>query len=254
LFWKSKNIYTLKTINKMRQLNTIIALLIATTLFSCKKDIIGDGPITTETRQVDSFSIIELQMNGNVYYRNDSVWKVEISAKESIHPVLETKVVNGKLVIRYHDGETYDNDESIRINVSGPRVSQFFTTTSGNVHVVNDINVQNLVLNSKGAGNISLNGITAGAIHAESKQSGRISAGSGTAVSVDYRTEASGTIDLRYVSAKYAVARSKGSGDIRVKVSHTLEAKVLGSGWIFFQGWPSVDGTVFGSGRLVRVE
>lgn len=238
----------------MGQVNIIISILLATTLFSCKKDIIGEGPITTETRQVDSFNVIELQMNGNVYYRVAPEWKVEISAKESIHPILETTVVNGKLVVRYYNGKTFDNDESIRINVSGPRVSQFFTTTSGNVHVVNDINVQNLVLNSKGAGNITLNGITAGAIHAESKQSGRISAGSGTAVTVDYRTDASGTIDLRYVAAKYAVARSKGSGDIRVKVSHTLEAKVLGSGWIFFQGWPDVDGSVIGSGRLVRVE
>src|SRR5687767_5000024 len=215
---------------------SMIAVVMMTALFSCTKEVIGDGPITTETRTVTAFTGIELQMNGNVYYRNDSAWKLEVSARESIHPILETNVVNGKLVIRYFDGKTYDNDESIRINVSGPGVSGFFTKTSGNVNVVNDINVQNLVLNSSGAGNISLADVTAGAIHAESKQSGRISAGSGTVITEDLRTEASGTIDFRYLAAKYAYARTKGSGDIRVKVSEKLEAKVYGSGWIFYQG------------------
>jgi hypothetical protein len=232
----------------------MIAIVMMTALFSCTKEVIGDGPITTETRTVTAFTGIELQMNGNVYYRNDSAWKLEISARESIHPILETNVVNGKLVIRYYNGKTYDNDESIRITVSGPGVSSFFTTTSGNINVVNNISVGNLILNSSGAGNISLVNVTASAIHAESKQSGRISAGSGTAVTEDLRTEASGTIDLRYIAAKYASARSKGSGDIRLKVSEKLEAKVIGSGWIFFQGWPDVDGQVLGSGRLVRVE
>jgi hypothetical protein len=238
----------------MKQLIFSMMVLMALGLFSCKKEIIGDGPITTETRPVSAFTNIELQMNGNVYYRNDSVFKLEISARESIHPILETNVVGGKLVIRYFDGKTYDNDESIRINVSGPGVSGFFTKTSGNVNVMNNISVQNLILNSAGAGNISLMGVTAGAINAESKQSGRISAGVGTVVTEDLRTEASGTIDFRYIASKYAYARSKGSGDIRLKVSERLEAKVHGSGWIFYQGWPSVDGQVLGSGRLVKVD
>src|ERR1044071_2660187 len=105
----------------MKQLITaLVAVIILAT--SCKKEVIGDGPVTTQTRTVSNFTGIDLRMNGYVYYTNEPVWKIEVTAKESIHSILETKVVNSKLVIRYSNGKTYDADESIRIHVSGPGV------------------------------------------------------------------------------------------------------------------------------------
>lgn len=239
----------------MKQLKVFtIMLVLAAGLLSCKKDIIGEGPVITETRTVGSFTGIELQMNGNVYYRNDSAFKIEISARESIHDMLETKVVNGVLVVRYYDGKTYDNDESLRITVSGPGLNRFVTNSSGNINAVNDINVSNLYVRSSGAGNINLLNVNALSIEVESKQSGRISAGSGKANTANLRTEGSGTIDLRYVEVKYAIAKLRGSNDIRLRVSDKLDVTVYGSGWMFYYGWPSVDGTVLGSGKIVRGE
>lgn len=230
----------------------IILMVLAVGLYSCKKDIIGDGPITTEVRTVGNFTGIELQMNGNVYYRNSTEWKVEVSARESIHDILETKVVNGVLVVRYYNGKTYDNDESIRITVSGPGVNHFVTNSSGNINAESDINVANLYLRSSGAGNITLLNVVALGIEAESKQSGRIAAGVGTANTANLRTEGSGTIDLRNVGVKYAIAKVRGSNDVRVRVSEKLEATVYGSGWVLYYGRPVVDGTVLGSGKIVR--
>lgn len=234
----------------MKQVIILVALSIA--LFSCKKDIIGEGPITTETRTVGSFTGIELQMNGNIYYRNDSAYKIEVSARESIHDMLETKVVNGTLVVRYYDGKTYDNDESLRITVSGPGLNRFVTNSSGNINAVTDINVANLYVRSSGAGNISLLNVNALSIEAESKQSGRISAGTGNANTANLRTEGSGTIDLRYVQVKYVIAKLRGSNDIRARVSDKLDVTVYGSGWMLYYGRPAVDGTVLGTGRIVR--
>ena len=79
----------------------IALLLVALTasFSSCKKDLIGEGPISTETRSITNFNSIDLQMNGNVYFKNDPQWKVEISARQSILPILETQVINKKLVI-----------------------------------------------------------------------------------------------------------------------------------------------------------
>src|SRR5436190_24278500 len=92
---------------------------------SCKKDLVGNGPVITETRAVQNFTGIDLRMNGYVYYTRDSISKLEITAKESIHSMLETSVINNTLVIRYTNGKTYDADGSIRINVSGPNVNGF---------------------------------------------------------------------------------------------------------------------------------
>ena len=232
----------------------IISIVLATVLFSCKKDIIGDGPVTTETRTVQNFTSIELQMNGNVYYRNNPEWKLEIAARESIHDMLETNVINGNLVIRYYNGKTYDNDESIRIIVSGPGVNNFVTTTSGNIVGENEIVVPNVGLRSSGSGNISISKVTATSLEAQSNQSGRVTVGAGSVNTENLKSAGSGTVDMRYVQAKYASAYTKGSGDIRVRVSEKLEAKIYGSGWVLYYGRPAVSSTVLGSGKVERAD
>jgi hypothetical protein len=234
--------------------NVLLSIVLATSLLSCKKDIIGDGPITTETRTVQNFTGIELQMNGNVYYRNDPQWKLEVSARESIHDILETNVINGKLVIRYYNGKTYDNDESIRITVSGPGVNNFVTTTSGNIIGENEITVSNVGLHSSGSGNILISKVTATSLEAQSLQSGKVSVGSGSVNTENLKSDGSGTVDMRGVQAKYAYAYTKGSGDIRVRASERLEAKIYGSGWVLYYGWPAVSSSIFGSGKVERAD
>jgi len=237
----------------MKKLTTAALLvgIIATTV-SCKKDVIGNGPVTTQTRTVNSFSGIILEMNGNVYYKNDSEWSVEVSAKESIHPVLETKVVNDRLVIRYSDGKTYDEDETIRITVSGPDVYGFELNSSGSIYVLNDIHAANVYLSTKGSGNISMQGITAANLDAQSLQSGKITAASGSAINSNLKSDGSGKIDLSGVATKNATAQIIGSGDIKLKATEKLDATIKGSGSVYFSGSPLITSHVSGTGRIVR--
>jgi hypothetical protein len=237
----------------MKKLTTAALLIgmIATTV-SCKKEVIGNGPVTTQPRTVNSFSGIILEMNGNVYYKNDTEWSVEVSAKESIHPILETKVVNDRLVIRYSNGKTYDEDESIRITVSGPDVSSFELNTSGSIYVMNDIQAPNVYLSTKGSGSISMQRIDAANLTAQSLQSGTITAASGSAINSNLKSDASGKVDLSGITTKYVTAHTIGSGDITVKATDKLDATIKGSGSIYFSGSPLITSHVSGTGRLVR--
>ena len=100
----------------MKKLTAAILLITLIAGFSsCRKEVIGEGPISTEARSITNFSSIDLRMNGNVYFSQENNWKVEVTAKESIHSILETIVVNNNLVIKYRNGRTYDEDASIRI-------------------------------------------------------------------------------------------------------------------------------------------
>ena len=238
----------------MKQLATKMALFItmAASMVSCKKEVIGEGPVRTETRTVTNFSGIDLQMNGNVYYQNAPTWKIEVSAKASIHDVLETNVNSGRLVVRYRNGKTYDNDESIRINVSGPGVNSFTLNTSGNIICLNAIETDNLYLRSSGSGDIILQTVEANAIEAESKQSGRITATGGSTINEKLKTDGSGKIDLSAISSKNVNARIVGSGDIKVKVADRLDVTIDGSGSVFFNGSPLISTHINGTGRLIR--
>lgn len=237
----------------MKQLTTaILVIAIITGTMSCKKDVVGEGPITTETRSVANFTGINLQMNGTVYYKKDSVWKLEVSAKQSIHAMLETNVINGILVIRYRNGKYYDADETIRINVSGPAVSSFMLNTSGSIVSADPIQANNLYLRSWGSGTIWLQQVNAGFIDAETTVSGQIVATVGTANSERLKTDGSGKIDLRSVAAKDVSAHIVGSGNITVKVSDRLEANIDGSGSVYFSGYPFISTDIDGTGELIR--
>jgi Putative auto-transporter adhesin, head GIN domain len=251
--FQQKKLINLKINKKMKKLTTVIMMIAVIAIsVSCKKDLVGNGPVTTQARTVTSFTGIDLRMNGDVYYKNDTAWKVEISAKESIHSMLETKVENNRLVIRYSNGRTYDADESIRINVSGPGVSSFALNTSGSIFCTNDIQTANLYLSTTGSGNISLQKVTANSIVAISGQSGRISATYGTAVNEDLKTDGSGKIDISAIASKNVTARTNGSGDIKVKVSDHLDATIDGSGSIYFDGYPVLTSHVAGTGKIIR--
>jgi len=238
----------------MKKLTTI--LLAATAVVgsvSCKKDLVGEGPVTSETRNIQNFTGIDLRMNGNVYYTKSETLKVEVSGPQSIHSMLETNVINGRLVIRYSNGKTYDNDPGIRINVSAPAVNTFLLNTSGSIFCLNDIQPDNLLLRSNGSGDIVFQKIITGNIDAESTQSGRISAGSGSAISEKLKTDGSGKIDFSGVAAKTVTTQTVGSGDIRVKVSDNLDVRIEGSGSVYFSGNPYISTHISGSGHLVRM-
>jgi hypothetical protein len=238
----------------MKKLTTAI-LITAATLgsVSCKKEVIGDGPITTETRTVQSFTGIDLRMNGNVYYTSSSERRVEISARQSIHGMLETSVVDNRLVIKYRNGKTYDADESIRIHVFAPDMNTLMLNSSGSIFGMNDIQTTSLMLRSYGSGIISLQKIVANNIDAESTVSGRITASGGTTQFEKLKTNGSGKIDLSAVSAKSATVRTIGSGDIKVKVSDDLDVTIEGSGSVYFSGYPYITTHISGTGRLVRL-
>jgi len=219
---------------------------------SCKKEVIGEGPVITQVRNISSFTGIDLQMNGNVYYENDADWKVEVTAKESIHPILETRVTGGKLVIRYTNGRTYDEDESIRIHIAGPGINRFELNSSGNIYFLSEIHQPELFLRSSGSGNILLQQADAGIIIAETRVSGHITAIGGSMQTGILKTEGSGKIDFSAVAAKKLNAHIVGSGDIKIKVSEQLDARIDGSGSIYFSGSPFVISDISGTGRMIH--
>jgi len=219
---------------------------------SCKKEVIGEGPMITQVRNVTNFTGIDLQMNGNVYYENDATWKVEVTAKESIHPILETRVTGGKLVIRYTNGKTYDGDESIRIHIAGPGINRFELKSSGSIYFLSEIHQPELFLSSSGSGSILLQQAVADIVVAETRVSGHITAIGGSIQTGILKTVGSGKIDFSTVAAKKLNAHITGSGDIKVKVSEQLDARIDGSGSVYFSGSPFVITDISGTGRVIH--
>lgn len=238
----------------MKKLTTmILTTSILLGCISCKKDQVGEGPAKTETRFVQNFTTIDLQMNGNVYFTESPTVKLEVTAKESIHDLLETTVVENRLVIRYKNGKTYDADESIRITISAPDVNSFMLNTSGSIYCMNDIHQLSVVLRSYGSGSIHLKGICTSNIDAENSRAGSINATEGSTISAVFRNYGSGRIDLSHVSRRSVTTRTEGSGDIRLKASDNLDVTIDGSGSVYYGGYPALRSHISGTGRLIHL-
>lgn len=237
----------------MKKLATTIFVAAAIGAVSCKKDTIGHGPVTTQTRSVQNFTGIDLQMNGSVYYTSSSTVKIEVSAPESIHGMLETNVIDNRLVIRYANGKTYDSDDNIRINVSAPNLESLQLTSSGSIHCMSDIHPANLYLRTTGSGDIFLKDVMTSNLEASSTRSGMIIATGGVAMNEKLKTDGSGKIDLSAITATNVTARTVGSGDIRVKVSGLLDVTIDGSGSVYFTGYPALSSHISGSGHIIRL-
>jgi len=237
----------------MKELTTMM-LLSATMLsfISCKKEVVGEGPVVTQERPVTNFTAIDLRMAGDVYYKQDANRKLEIIAQQNILDMLETYVSDNKLVIKFNGGSDYHSSDQVRINISGPDVNRFGLTTSGSIHCINNLELAGLSLNITGSGSISLMQVATHNIEAINNGSGNITAIGGSADTENLKTSGSGKIDLVNISAKNITAKIAGSGSIKVKAADHLDATVEGSGSIYFTGYPAVSSHIYGTGHLIH--
>jgi hypothetical protein len=80
----------------MKKLSVALLSALILLITSCEK-IDGEGPVVTETRDVSGFSGIDFRIGGDVYFKKDTVYKVEVSAQQNILDKLETYVSDGNL-------------------------------------------------------------------------------------------------------------------------------------------------------------
>src|SRR5215204_524632 len=241
-------------INKsiMKKVSSALLLVAIITLPSCRK-VIGHGPVITEGRSLSNFTAINFGVPGDLYYTQDSVYKIEIQAQENIVREIETYLVGSELKIRVHDHVNLRASEDIRINISAPSISALSLSGSGNLKVVQPYRPSNTTLVVSGSGTMTVNQVETDNIDATVSGSGELMVFNGIAKHEDADISGSGRIDLLGITAKTARTQISGSGSIKLYVTDELNSKISGSGSVYYQGNPVVNTTISGSGRVTRL-
>lgn len=218
---------------------------------SCEK-VAGEGPLVTETRPLTNFKKVSSSISGNVIFQVDPVYKVEVEAQQNILDILETKLIGDELVIRIKDGKRVKNNAGITVTIHAPNCEAVYLSGSGNFSMTGLLNEQNLNLHVSGSGNIDLQNATViDKLTATVSGSGNIEVRSGTAKNESLRISGSGRIAVGDVVADKAVTETSGSGEMRVKLLQSLDARISGSGSVFYRGTPTVTTHISGSGRVL---
>jgi hypothetical protein len=244
------SIINITTMKNFHLVLCVILLLIVSS--SCRK-IVGKGPVVVESRQTASFDGLNVKIPADVYFKQDSVLKIELQAQENILDEIETAVINNELVLRFRHSDIHvRTNDGITIFVNGPNVRSFTVDGSGNIQIPAAITPANLGLHVNGSGNIQVSNVNTTEVNAGIDGSGMINVGSGNANLNNLQISGSGSIDVSGLMVKDGRASIRGSGNIKLFATQTLDASISGSGSIMYKGTPAITTHISGSGTVTH--
>lgn len=190
-------------------------------------DVIGNGKVKAERRQIDKVDSIVLEGPIKLFFSRGASQFVRVTADENLLPLITTDVIGSKLNVGCSGGFSTRNE--ILVEVEMPSLVALTVRGSGNIEI-EKIDQPSLSVDLSGSGDIEI-------------------AGKVDHFAVDLN--GSGDIDASSLVAKAVVLFLNGSGDIKAQASESVKARLNGSGDIKVIGRPAKEDCVTsGSGRI----
>lgn len=235
-----------------KQLLTMAAIYVGLSFSSCSK-INGAGPVVTQTRNISGFTGIRSAMSGDIYIRQDSVYKVEIHAQQNIIDVLNTSKSGEVLKIDYDYNKRIGHHDKVEIMISCPDIRSLSISGSGNITVLNNCTPPSVDLSVSGSGTLSMAALNTSKTDASISGSGNIVVLDGSSGMTATDISGSGQIDMVGLRTGNADVHIAGSGTTKLTVQDVLNVRISGSGDVYYRGNPVVNSSISGSGKVKRL-
>lgn len=242
----------------MKSLKFKLSLIIFTAILSqsCRKGsmwgIEGKGSSETQSRYVDKFNAIDLSIDADIEYIQDSTYQVTVSGQNNILAVLETKVEGGELQLNFR--RNVWNHGALHFVIHSPEMVSMKISGSGDITVKNYLKGNNVALKISGSGNMYIPYVNIQNLDAKISGSGKVYVNSGTCTNQDLTISGSGTLDTKDVAGLTGIVKLSGSGDIAINAANTLNVSISGSGSVKYRGKPALTTSISGSGTLTHIE
>ncbi|MGH8487878.1 MAG: head GIN domain-containing protein [Gammaproteobacteria bacterium] len=209
---------------------TAFALFVCVSVFGYISggSMIGSGNEGRETREVDNFTELELLGVGRIEATIGELQPLEVSGDDNILPLIETKVTDGRLVIRA--------TRSIR-----PVQPLIIKATASNLTAI--------MLG--GAGEIATTGIANDNLRAILTGAGTVTL-SGQTNHLALTLAGVGGADAHELVAKVVTVDMSGAGRIDVSPVVSLYVRITGAGTVSYSGEPTITEKITGVGKLTR--
>lgn len=230
---------------------TVILSFIALSFCVSCTSITGTGPTVTVARQMGDIKSIDLEMNAKVYLVKGDKSGIVIKAQQNIIDVLSTSESNGVLEIK--SKESISVTEPIQIWVTMKGLEELELSGSGSIQSDSDFNQEEVEIDLSGSGSISVK-LNVQKLDAELSGSGDLSL-FGKAAKANLELKGSGNIVAQNFEIDQCKVVLGGSGETKVKVNNSLDARIDGSGNVYYKGNPQkVKSDVNGSGKVTKLE
>ncbi len=235
-----------------------IAIVILSGLLSvsCRKGsmwgIRGEGSNVVETRYAKDFNAINLSIDADISYAQDSLYKLEVIGQRNILVVLETKVEGNNLTVDFKRN-VWDHNK-IKLVIHSPNLNKVYINGSGNVDITSPITGASLELKIGGSGNISVPSVSVQNMSAKISGTGDIRINGGTCINEYLNVSGNGNITSDFLVAKHGDAKITGSGDISIHSTESLSVKISGNGNVKYKGAPTIYSDIDGNGKLIHID
>ncbi|MTI22191.1 DUF2807 domain-containing protein [Fulvivirga sp. RKSG066] len=210
--------------------------------------------LAQKTVNVSEFTEVYLKTSADVYISKGSTLRVEVEGDEDDLEDVDIYVKGGTLYIDSEDSWSWFGSSSsdVTVNITMPTIEGASVSGSGSLVGKDKFRTNELSLAVSGSGIIELNA-DAGYTSTAVSGSGKIYL-SGSAEEMSVKISGSGRVKAEdFVSEKCKVSIS-GSGSAQVNVKSSIDARISGSGSVYYKGDPAkVDSHTSGSGRIRKM-
>lgn len=224
-------------------LTLFVALIMATTTYAQKE------------LDLASFDELALRTSATVYLTQGSPQRVAVEGDEDDLEELEIEVNGDRLEIKRKSSSSWfswGGSSNITVYVTVPKLEGVSVSGSGKVIGKNKFNADKLDLSVSGSGkmeldtdneytDISISG--SGGIYLKGQTS-----------EVELSISGSGRVRGEDFKAKIVKAKISGSGSCEIYAEEEIDARISGSGSIYYKGSPDkVNSSTSGSGRVKKM-
>ncbi|MBI9056153.1 MAG: DUF2807 domain-containing protein [Labilibaculum sp.] len=207
-----------------------------------------------ENREVRDFESISLSIHAKVYLTQDNSTSVKIKGDSDDLKEIITEVENGSLKIKRKKNRSWgwnNSFKNVEIYITTPDVRNLRISGSGNIIAKSSIKTNNATYAISGSGNIIVDDLSAETLECHISGSGDMNLKGEVTDDFEIHISGSGDVDAAYLKAEDVSVRVSGSGDCKVYATKNLNARVAGSGDIYYRGKPqSIDSKSAGSGKI----
>lgn len=207
----------------------------------------GEGPRKEANRELADFSKIKINGKYNVYFTQDSITSLVLTADENLHEFIRTDVRNDELIIEATQSIRSRNE--MQIMLSGPYLSRVEAMAAAGFYTQNQLTVDKLEIHALASAIMEIHGIFETLIVRQSAGS-RIQL-EGKTETLDVQSNAGGTVDAFNLESEVARAEANAGASINVN-ARQLRAKANAGGVVNYTGNPTVLEMESNAGGRVR--
>ena len=227
----------------------LFLIVIVFSFYSCVTTIDGDGNVTTEERNINSFNKIDISGSFEVLIKQGDTEKLEIEADENLLELIEAKTKNNTLYIRSE--EPIGNAESLKLYITVADIKDIDISGAVELNSKGTIVAKELEIDISGAADVNID-VEANLLKMDMSGASETTL-KGKVENFEIELSGAGDLQAEKLKTKHTVVDISGVGSAKVFAKKTLDVEVSGAGSVKYKGNPKITKDISGAGSVSKL-